>query len=302
MRKTILSLALVGVAASVAIVTRSQIADRPALRDDLVGRDTQDMVRQDTQNVEQAPVTTPHAQAPGAGASIDTVRVAQNANVTAKPPERPYLRGVPNSVEAPTTEQSATAADVLRRASEAYAKVKSLRANFVQKRDNPLLGSTTTSRGTLYQRRPDRFLMKFSDPDGDVIVSDGRYFWIYYPSADPKQVLRAPASAEAAGGVDLQAQFLGDPLRRFSNTYHGTDTVAGRKTHVITMIPRENVGYKNLKVWIDAQDALVRRFVLTENNGVVMEIVLSNLTINPALGDDVFQFTPPTGAKIIENP
>jgi outer membrane lipoprotein carrier protein len=217
------------------------------------------------------------------------------------PAGRPYTP-VPNTTSAAPAEQTATGADVLRRASAAYANVKSLRADFTQKRENPILGSTNVSRGTLYQKRPDRFLMKFSDPAGDVIVSDGRYFWLYYPSADARQVLRAPASSNAAGGVDLQAQFLGDPLRRFTHTYHGSETVSGRKTHVITMVPKENVGYRSLKVWVDAQDALVRRFVLTESNGVVQEITLSNLAVNPTLSNSLFEFTPPATAKIIENP
>jgi outer membrane lipoprotein carrier protein len=288
MRKTFLAIALTGTAASVAIITQSRLKDEPEAA---ASTDTAVATVRSVPQPQPAPVT-----------AVPGERDTAVASDTPPKPARPYLRDVPNVVQNDTTEQSATGADVLRRASNAYAKVKTLRANFVQKRDNPILGSTTTTRGTLYQKRPDRFMMKFSEPAGDIIVSDGRYFWLYYPSADAKQVLRAPASADAAGGVDLQAQFLGDPLRRFTHTYHGTETVNGRKTYVITMVPKQNVGYKALKVWIDAQDALVRRFVLTENNGLVQEITLSNLAINPALSNDLFQFTPPANAKIIENP
>jgi len=217
-----------------------------------------------------------------------------NQEPTARPATRPPHTedAAPLSVPTPT--------EILKRASVAYAKVQTLRADFVQKRDNPLLSSTTTSRGTIYQKRPDRFLMKFSQPAGDVIVSDGRYFWVYYPSADKRQVLRAAASEQGAGGVDLQAQFLGDPLRRFTNTFHGIEKVNGRDAYVLTLVPRSDMGYKRLKVWIDARDSLVRRFVLTENNDVVQDYTLSNLAINPVLSNDLFRFTPPADAKIIE--
>ncbi|HSH44673.1 MAG TPA: outer membrane lipoprotein carrier protein LolA, partial [Longimicrobiales bacterium] len=77
---------------------------------------------------------------------------------------------------------------ILRGLAARYEDVRSLQADFQQVIDNPLLGRRTESAGTLYQRQPDLFLMRFSDPEGDVIVSDGDYFWVYYPSVDPKQV------------------------------------------------------------------------------------------------------------------
>jgi outer membrane lipoprotein carrier protein len=179
--------------------------------------------------------------------------------------------------------------------------MKAMRANFVQRRENPLLGSSLTSRGRLFQRKPDRFLLKFTEPDGDVIVSDGRYFWLYYPSVDSKQVLRSPTSEDGAGAVDLQAQFIGDPLRRFTHKYEGRETFNGRNTHVLTLTPRDrNAGYRTLKVWIDAQDYLVRRFLITEQTGALVEFQLTNLVVNPTLPDEIFRFTPPAGARVVE--
>ncbi|HEY0808760.1 MAG TPA: outer membrane lipoprotein chaperone LolA, partial [Longimicrobiales bacterium] len=183
----------------------------------------------------------------------------------------------------------------------AYTNMKSMSANFVQRRENPLLGTTITSRGLLFQRRPDRFLLRFVQPEGDVIVSDGRFFWLYYPSVDAKQVLRSPVSKQGAGAVDLQAQFIGDPATRFQHKYDGRETFGGRSTYVMTLTPRaKDAGYKTLKVWIDAGDNLVRRFQITEQTGAVMEFQLTNLIVNPALGDDLFRFKPPTGARIID--
>jgi outer membrane lipoprotein carrier protein len=187
--------------------------------------------------------------------------------------------------------------EVLRATARAYEGLQSFRATFEQTLDNTLLGRTTRSEGTLFQRQPDRFLMRFSDPDGDVIVSDGDYFWMYFPSVDAKQVIR---SRRGGQGLDLRSQFIGDPVRRFEATYHGTEAVRGRESHVMTLVPREQLGYQRLKVWIDARDHLVRRFELTENNGNIRRFVLSDLTINPSLPDDLFRFTPPAGAQVVE--
>ena len=173
-----------------------------------------------------------------------------------------------------------------------------MRAEFAQWQDNPLLGKRTSSRGTVMQRQPDRFLLRFSQPAGDVIVGDGEYFWVYYPSVDAKQVLRTRAAG--AGGLDLKAQFIGDPTRRFQFTDHGVEDVNGRPARAITLVPREAAGYKTLKVWIDERDHLVRRFELTNENDVVQHFDLSNLEINPQLSNDLFRFTPPANAQVIE--
>ncbi len=188
---------------------------------------------------------------------------------------------------------------ILTRASAAYARVRSLRADFVQVTRNPVLGSTTTSRGTLFQRRPDRLLLRFAQPQGDVLVSDGRYFWVYYPSADPKQVMRMPA-ASGSGALDVQAQFLSDPARRFNATLVGTETVRGRPANVLRLVPKTAARFKELTVWLDRGDNLARRFEVTEENGSVRRFDLSNLRVNVPLSDALFRFQPPAGAHVVD--
>jgi outer membrane lipoprotein carrier protein len=194
-------------------------------------------------------------------------------------------------------EQTASTDAILRATARTYEGVRSIQADFQQELRNPLLGQTTRSRGTLYQRQPDRFLMQFSDPDGDVIVSDGQYFWIYYPSVDARQVIRAPRGPQ---GMDMHSQFIGDPVSRFQATYHGRESVGGREAHVLTLVPREPLGYRSLKAWVDTRDHLVRRFELTEETGNVRRFELSNVQVNPTLPDRLFQFTPPAGAQVIQ--
>ena len=188
----------------------------------------------------------------------------------------------------------------LRAAAAAYEQLRSLRAGFTMVVQNPLLRRTTTSRGTLYQRSPDRIKLEFTDPVGDVIVGDGTWFWIWYPSVDSLQVMRSPAAQAGSAGVDLRAQFVGNPLERFRHVLNGTETVADREATVLTLIPIEDAGYRQLMVWIDARDGLARRFEITEHSGLTRRFDLERLEINPALADAIFRFTPPAGARIIE--
>ncbi|HSJ05227.1 MAG TPA: outer-membrane lipoprotein carrier protein LolA [Longimicrobiales bacterium] len=260
-------------------------------------------------DADPTPQPSPDPEAPAAGpglvepASTGPGGMAAGDPVGGAPAGPPASRQQPADVDVsapPAASQADDGADVLRGAAAAYARVRSLRADFVMNFDNPLLRQTTVSRGTIYQRQPDRIALRFSDPSGDVILSDGTFFWVYYPSVNAQQVIRAPAAAAGEAGVNLQAQFVGNPVERFRYELHGTESVAGRPASVLTLVPRQRAEYRSLKVWIDSRDSMVRRFEITEHNGNVRRFDLQNLQVNPAIADAVFEFSPPPGARIVD--
>jgi outer membrane lipoprotein carrier protein len=245
-----------------------------------------------------APADTNDA-APPVRESVD--RSADSAT-TAVPP--PAEAGDPIELD-PTTEaeiEEVPPQDVvrlLRRTARIYSAMSGMQAEFTMTTRNPLLGTRVTSHGTLYQRRPDRIRLEFTDPSGDLIVGDGEYFWVYYPSVDPVQITKTPA-AGTAGVVDLQAQFVGDPITRFDHTAEGVEAIGGREAAIVSLVPRENLGYAKLKIWIDVQDNLVRRFEISDPNGVTRLLDLRNLETGPTLADSLFMFTPPPGTHVVE--
>jgi outer membrane lipoprotein carrier protein len=219
------------------------------------------------------------------------------------PAEAPVGGDRADSAPAAEKVEPATAPDaaaILERAEKAYAAVRSLQADFTQDLTVPLLDSSQRSRGTMYHRRPDRFLMKFSDPAGDVVVADGRYLWLYYPSSDPKQVIRTTL-AEGGSQVDLQREFLSNPTARFNATLDGTESVAGRAARLLTLVPKQaSSPYEKIRLWVDEKDALVRRFEITEQSGTVRRLELRNLQANVTLPDRLFTFSPPAGAQVFQ--
>ncbi len=190
-------------------------------------------------------------------------------------------------------------ARILSKTSAKYAGVRTMTADFAMRTENPLLRSKSNSRGKLYQQRPDRIALRYSEPADEVILSDGQFFWVYLPSMYKGQVIKSPASAGGSNAVDLQAQFVGNPVERFQYTMQGTETVAGRATDVIVMVPRTRAQFKSLKVWIDRSDALVRRFEFVEHSGVIRHIELSNLRTNVGIPASTFKFTPPAGVRVV---
>jgi outer membrane lipoprotein carrier protein len=189
--------------------------------------------------------------------------------------------------------------EILRRVEQTASGIRTLEADFVQRLRVPLLNTDRTSSGRLYQRKPDRFAMRFSDPAGDLVVADGRHFWIYYPSSDRTQVVRT-SIAEGGEQVDLQRQFLSNATERFVATLNGAETVDGQATWALTLVPRGNSPYKVIRVWVDQASFLVRRFEMTEDNDSVRRLELRNLRVNQPVADAVFSFTPPAGAQVYD--
>jgi outer membrane lipoprotein carrier protein len=200
---------------------------------------------------------------------------------------------------APATATTPDAAAVLRRAEQVYSGVRSMEADFIQNVDVPLLGQSTRSQGKIFHRSPDRFLMQFSDPQGDIVVADGRHLWMFYPSVDARQVMRTTMAA-AGGQVDLHREFLSNTTERYHAVLAGQESVGGRATDVIALTPRTRSGYRQVRIWVDREDALVRRFEITEENESVRTLELRNIRRNPTLPDRLFQFTPPAGAQVFE--
>jgi chaperone LolA len=205
--------------------------------------------------------------------------------------------GQPPAGQAPAGRQDAN--EILRRVETTSAGIRTFEADFTQSLRVPLLNSNQTSRGKLYQRKPDRFLMRFTEPAGDVMVADGRYFWIYYPSSDRTQVIRT-SIAEGGEQADFQRQFLSNATDRFVATLNGQEDVGGEGTWALTLVPRRASPYKVVRIWVDRDDYLVRRFEMTEENNSVRRVELRNLKVNQPISDALFTFTPPAGTHVFE--
>lgn len=197
--------------------------------------------------------------------------------------------------------QSADA--VLDRAVNAWSRVRTIRASFVQTLSNPLTGTSSESRGVFQEQRPNRLSIVFDDQDGDRIVEDGRYLWIYVPGSTPGQVLRRPATeAGSAAPIDLSQQFLASPHTRFRVTASSKGTVDGLAATELTLVPRHEgaAPFTRANVWVTDRDGLIRQFETEETSGVKRTIRLTDVTVNGPLDAAAFRFAVPRGVKVVE--
>ncbi|MCC6318637.1 MAG: outer membrane lipoprotein chaperone LolA [Gemmatimonadaceae bacterium] len=195
--------------------------------------------------------------------------------------------------------QASPADQAIDRAVAAYATVRTAKATFEQSITNALTGSTIPSKGAFEQARPDRFAFRFTDPKGDVILSDGKFVWLYLPSSTPGQVIRAPLTADIEGSIDLIGAFFSNPRAKYTISDAGEATINGRVTRAVNLVPRGDAGFARARVWID-DEGLLRQFEAQEHNGVSRRVRIMTYEPNATVSASAFRFTPPKGVKVVD--
>ena len=193
------------------------------------------------------------------------------------------------------------AARALDLAVASYASVRTARASFEQSVTNPLTGSTLKSRGEFRQARPDRFAFRFTDPQGDAIISDGKFVWIYLPSSAPGQVMRAPVASDAVGSLDLIGEFFTNPRSRYTFADGGVAKLDGHDVHLVLLAPKgKDAAFTKAKVWIDAASGALRQFEAEEASGIVRTVKIVAFAPNADVGAGAFAFKVPRGVRVID--
>lgn len=182
-----------------------------------------------------------------------------------------------------------------------YQSVEAVCAAFRQVVDVRLLGRRVESAGRVCQQRPNLFSMRFDDPEGDVVVSDGVHVWVYYRSVDEDQVVRYPA-ATAPGRYDVFRAFLEDPGAKYRASDGGTEVVADRDCRIVELQPRSEAAFRRAKVWIDQEEDVIRRLEVHQENGTVRTMDLTELDFSPRIAPDLFVFRLPDGARVLAGP
>ena len=187
------------------------------------------------------------------------------------------------------------------RAVAAWTAAKTVRASFEQTLRNPLTGSDVTARGEFQQQGRSRIDIRFTEPSGDRIVADGRSLWIYVPSTTPGQVIRSTL-AQGANSVDLAGQFLTSPRSKYHISAAGTAMVGGRPARGLLLLPKREGSqpFTRATVWVDDRDGLIRQFEVTDQNGVTRRVRLTSIRVNVPLDPGAFRFTPPAGARLVQ--
>ncbi len=191
-----------------------------------------------------------------------------------------------------------TTTTLVDRAAHQYRAARSVRATFEQVLTSPGTAGTHTSRGEYFQGGT-KFALRFTDPSGDAIVSDGADLWLYLPSTAKGQVIKMPS--QAGQGLDVLSELLSAPRTDYVAVHLRDESVDTRATQVFALSPkRSDLPFTHATLWIGKSDGLIWQLETVEQSGLIRRVHFASVHTDVDLPSDAFVFTVPAGVKILD--
>jgi outer membrane lipoprotein carrier protein len=180
------------------------------------------------------------------------------------------------------------------KAVQKYATVKTARGS-IRQTNKTTLGHTFNLVGDFQQQFPNLLSIRYSDPKGDALVSDGKFTWLYSPTSEPGIVHRSPGT-----GVNLIGVFLDSPRTKYTLSDSGKQNIDGHATHAVGLVPKQPIQeFRRATVWIE-DDGTIRQFEFQDATGTIRKINFSTLQLNAPVDAAQFKFVPPRGTKVVD--
>ena len=180
-----------------------------------------------------------------------------------------------------------------------WETVSSLKASFEQVVEVPALEKSERFRGSMYFLKPNLIRLEYVKPRGQLLVADGSDWWFYMPQGEIPQVLRAPMRQ---GEADAPVYILGGRMaERFTGTLVGSESRGGTDCYVLDLEPRsDNAYYSTVRAWVDKNSFATRAVRYIDESGNFNTFDLLEVTTGVELPRDIFSFTPPPDAQVLE--
>lgn len=181
---------------------------------------------------------------------------------------------------------------------ERYEAIDDLRASFEQTTRSVALGASgplTTSRGSVVFAKPGKMRWSYSEPEESLVVSDGRWLWLYDPSNREAQKLAVGDGYLSGAAI----QFLlgeGEILRDFRVTAESCDESQAR----LVLIPRRPTSYERLRVRADLASGDLLETEIVDLLGNVTRVAFEGIEANVSPAPELFRFVAPPGVAVIE--
>jgi len=193
-----------------------------------------------------------------------------------------------------------TTEEIVKGIESTYGEVQSIRADFVQTTRSPALGETGKQRGKMQIKRPKKMRWDFQRPDAKLFVTDGSRMWVYSPD-DKQAILYENISAAGAGGMGSLLTDLNELDEHFTVTQIEDEEARRRNNIVLQLLPKaEGVNIKSLRIEFTRKRYNIQRLVMVDAFDNETELSFSQVRMNLAIDDSVFDFQPPEGVEVIK--
>jgi chaperone LolA len=187
----------------------------------------------------------------------------------------------------------------LDRATTLYRNAKSLRASFEQTLTSPTSKTVRPAAGEYVQRGSGMFAIRYTEPKGDAIISDGEALWLYLPSSSKNAVIKMPGAA--GQGMNFLAQLLASPREHYVIGTSADTSVDGRTLAVYSLTPKKGAApFLRATLWIGKRDALLWMLETVEPSGMIRRVRFTSIKPNASVPKSATTFVVPDGVKIVD--
>ncbi len=185
-----------------------------------------------------------------------------------------------------------------------YESFKTYKADFVITSKNKIM------KGIAYYKQPGRVRFEFTQPYGDLLISDGKILWIVVGKQNlvGKQDLTLDVKNE--NDKPIFAVMPGRGVSHLFSKYHykfddiyQPKEINGKKYYVLDLEQKVKMGgYEKMKLFINADNFFIEKSIAEGSFGLITTIEFFNIKTNIEIEGKLFQYNPPENVRIIMNP
>lgn len=220
-------------------------------------------------------------------APAEVTTVAQANTASARPARAPSAQAG----------QTAEALEIADKVQAVYDEVRDFSASFTQEYTSVSMGSTRSSTGRVFFKKPGKMRWDYAGPNERYMISDGSQLWVYEPEF---------AQYYNQSLVDSQ---LPSALRFLMGEGNLKDEFAIRvrsqddKKITLELVPKQRSSqFARLHFVIDAQEFSVLETTVFDALGNTNRLRFDDIKQNVGLPDSGFHFAPPAGTTRVEGP
>lgn len=191
----------------------------------------------------------------------------------------------------PIMHNSAMAETAAMALQQLLSPVNSLSAEFSQHIKDIDNNQYQTTSGNLSLMKPNHLRWNVVSPIPQLVVSDGKKFWLYDP--DLEQVIIQSVSDD----------FMASPIRVLLgnlNQLNNDFTVTAKPNNNFLLEPKlKHSSFVNVQLRFTHN--ILSHIIYKDNFGQTTELTLTNVVVNPSLTTDDFKFNIPKGVDIINH-
>jgi outer membrane lipoprotein carrier protein len=179
---------------------------------------------------------------------------------------------------------------VLKGVEDRYNHIQTLEVDFKEQYTGQ--GRKLSNQGKLFLRKPGKMRWQYTSPAGQLVISDGKYIYSYYPSENRAE----RASMKDTEEMRAPLAFLLGRLN-FQDDFREFRTQPDRDNVFITAVAKSDKLPYSEVTFLVSPDSVIHWLRVKEQDGSMLEFTFENEKKNPPVPDAMFKFTPPPGVE-----